>query len=820
MDSILALLLYYQNMKRMKIKLFVTFLIILTTLNLGLAQDTLHKKLTAPKVTINKLSKNNTMAGSTKQPEKNAAIKVVKQELQKAVVKTKTTVKVSKIQDKTRITTVKTAIKNNTNNTTPKATKNLENTKKKTATLNKIPASKTAAKVNTTTHKKAQAKATSKTKMVSKTKETQKISEVKTQTASKVQALSEVKTVQEQALELQKLAEQTIQINNTVAPATCTDTPAPQPAKQTPQIPVIATQPPTGFIYQVATYKINAIDPTAETASTTYYPGLRGTNQLIVYTPQYGVKTGTNEFGTEAIVSGNTVIDVNGADSIIPKDGFVISGHGTAKKWINENVSVGSKITIDADKNILKTYLVPESFIFAAKEKIKDANSIMEYYRGIDILYDDKAPLTYIMKAKELLRKAEKDPDNAQIYISEAVGNANSAIKNALPYRADELKGVWIRPTEKTPEEIIKAVEKLSDIGINNIFLETYYHGKTIYPSEVLQKYNVTNQYEDFMGFDPLKIWIEECHKRNIKVNIWFETFYVGNKNPNCNPKHVLSMYPEWANTTKIGYASTTPVASLSEHNGYFLDPANPDVQKYLLEILNEIITKYCPDGINLDYIRYPQSLSPKFSSYDMSNWGYTAYARNDFKCQFGVDPIEIKYGTDMWDIWAKYRQNKVTDFVEQTRKLTYQSNIALTAVIFPDRQRSLDIKMQDWRTWSLNNYIDGFTPLILTSDRTTAASMINDIKSNSSIRTKIYPGLFVTFMGGTFDDLLKQIQEGREQNTNGAIIFDYAHLSQDYIDALKVRVYNPASNQQAEGINRHSQNYYQSQKKRRFFWR
>lgn len=589
--------------------------------------------------------------------------------------------------------------------------------------------------------------------------------------------------------------------------------PAAPPA---PIFPIIATQPPTGYISKESTYKINSIDPTAATSANSYYPGLRGSNQLVIYTPQYGIKTGTNEFGSEAIVSGNTVIDENGADSLIPRDGFVISGHGRAKKWINENISIGSKIMVDTENNIVKSFLTPDSFIFAAKDKIKQANSIMEYYRGIDILYDDKDSSAYILKSKELLRKAERNPDDAQVYISEAMENANQAIKNAIPYRADELKGVWIRPTETTPEDIIRTINRLEDIGINTVFLETYFHGKTIYPSEVLYRYKVSNQREEFAGFDPLRVWVDECHKRNIKINIWFETFYVGNQSPNGNPKNILNVYPEWANTTKAGYASTTPVASLSEHNGYFIDPANPQVQNYLKEIITEIITNYCPDGINLDYIRYPQSLAPKFSNYDMSNWGYTAYARNEFKTQYCVDPIDVKYGTEMWDFWAKYRQNKVTDFVSDVRKITCANNIMLTTVIFPDRQKSLDTKMQDWKTWSLNNFVDGFTPLILTSDNTTASSMISDIKNNSSIRTKVYPGLFVTFMGGSFDDLLMQIQESRQQNANGSIIFDYAHLGQKYIDALKVRVYNPDSVQQVQ------QNYYQyspKKKKKRFMF-
>ena len=92
-------------------------------------------------------------------------------------------------------------------------------------------------------------------------------------------------------------------------------------------------------IFNQSMFRIDVVDPVV---STNYkgvnYPGLRGANQLVVYTPTFGFRTGTNEFGTEAIIEGNTVVSLSGADSLIPANGFVISGHGTAKKWINENI--------------------------------------------------------------------------------------------------------------------------------------------------------------------------------------------------------------------------------------------------------------------------------------------------------------------------------------------------------------------------------------------------------------------------------------------------------------------------------------------------
>ena len=106
---------------------------------------------------------------------------------------------------------------------------------------------------------------------------------------------------------------------------------------------------------------INAIDPTALSNRTgSYLPGARGINQLVVYTPNYGPRTNTNEYGAEAIVEGNTVTELSGADSLIPPNGIVISGHGRAKNWMNSSIKVGTKIYIDKATNLIYTYTTSE----------------------------------------------------------------------------------------------------------------------------------------------------------------------------------------------------------------------------------------------------------------------------------------------------------------------------------------------------------------------------------------------------------------------------------------------------------------------------
>ena len=64
------------------------------------------------------------------------------------------------------------------------------------------------------------------------------------------------------------------------------------------------------------------------------------------------------------------------------------------------------------------------------------------------------------------------------------------------------------------------------------------------------------------------------------------------------------------------------------------------------------------------------------------------------------------------------------------------------------------------------------------------------EVLRNKSASTKLYAGLFVTFMNGTNSDLIKQIHAARKYSLNGMILFDYAHLNDYYIKALTESVF------------------------------
>lgn len=74
----------------------------------------------------------------------------------------------------------------------------------------------------------------------------------------------------------------------------------------------------------------------------------RGANNLTIYNHWYGSRTRTNEYGREYVVKNGVVTAINEGNSPIPKDGMVISVHGTAAEAFAD-VQVGDRAEIEQD---------------------------------------------------------------------------------------------------------------------------------------------------------------------------------------------------------------------------------------------------------------------------------------------------------------------------------------------------------------------------------------------------------------------------------------------------------------------------------------
>ncbi len=270
-----------------------------------------------------------------------------------------------------------------------------------------------------------------------------------------------------------------------------------------------------------------------------------------------------------------------------------------------------------------------------------------------------------------------------------------------------EIRAMWLdRGTivkARSKKDLEPLFDRMARAGINTVFMETINASYPIYPSTVAPEQNPMTK-----GWDPLQASIELAHERGMELHAWLWAFAAANEGHNRvlgQPSYylgpVLSRNPSWALKDQKGRIfNRTPGFKKA-----FFDPANPEVRRYLLSLVDEIVTKYDVDGIQLDYIRYPfQDNTTK------QQFGYTDVSRNLFKQQYGVDPKTLNRSSSLWNTWTGFRVQQITSFVEQTSELIENKSpeVILSTAVFPmERNQRLNTLQQHWEDWGYNQSVD-----------------------------------------------------------------------------------------------------------------
>jgi len=76
----------------------------------------------------------------------------------------------------------------------------------------------------------------------------------------------------------------------------------------------------------------------------------RGPNDLVVFTPEFGSATITDDSGIEVVVRSGRVVDLldNAGSTTIPRDGFVVSARGEARDWVRRSLRKGTRVRVRA----------------------------------------------------------------------------------------------------------------------------------------------------------------------------------------------------------------------------------------------------------------------------------------------------------------------------------------------------------------------------------------------------------------------------------------------------------------------------------------
>lgn len=525
-----------------------------------------------------------------------------------------------------------------------------------------------------------------------------------------------------------------------------------------------------------ASYNCAAINPNAQNnpggldSTGTPYPGYRGADQLVVYTPEWDkASTGTNSYGYEVRVRGTledgTVTETGGNDSGIPSDGYVLSGHGASATFLINNAIVGAKVKYDASTKKLNVSVTPESLVSATEADMKTAEkNLLAAKEGIFDIPVDKAQdaldtaKAKLGQAKALLDKIKADPNNNQVkfdfldLLDLTKASINLTNYRSMESRKVEGRAVWHRPSDKNLDDVKKNLDELVKNNFNTVFLETFWQGYSIFPSKVpYVKQNplfADKTYGEY-GKDLLKAYVEEGKKRGIEIHAWCEDFFVGEAS--MKPQSpILAEKPEWA---LINYDGSN-ITKKEGGNYLFMDPAIPEVRQLLKDLYKEIVADYGVSGLQLDYIRY------SVGEYKNDS-GYGEYSVNAFKRAYNIpEDADIKAlmdkdkNPDSWqdyyNKWKEWKQNNITSFVKDIKDelKTINPDVILSTAIFPSTTEAKESKMQDWPSWVKTGWIDLTTPMAYFKDTKTVqnsvANMVQFVDGNSLN----YAGIAPSFMG------------------------------------------------------------------------
>ncbi len=387
----------------------------------------------------------------------------------------------------------------------------------------------------------------------------------------------------------------------------------------------------------------------------------------------------------------------------------------------------------------------------------------------ISQLYDLDTVLlqSYFDEAEAKLEELRAASGNTSALEAEIEELCNKIVMASAESRVVSARATWHRPAELSYSAIKNTVETFKSCGMNLVFVESFYHGYTIYKSddtEIPYYPSLAESYTDtekgIVYDDYLSAFLACCEEYGIEVHAWVENFYVG-IDPSTN---IVVNHPDW-----IMYNDDGSIAQRKEGGSYiFVDPANIEVQDTLIRLYNDLFEKN-PGlrGLNLDYIRYPvsdrscdtgytvaamkgfyESIGKTFTDEQLSDRTKMA---NKFKQLFNKDYL-VGGQTEAdhnYQLWVKYRTGIITDYVERVKnEVKKPRDIVLSTAVFASINESLNSKKADWQKWYQSGWIDIATPMAYYS---TAGSVQTNVKNMIDIggnNCLYYTGLASSYSG------------------------------------------------------------------------
>ena len=263
------------------------------------------------------------------------------------------------------------------------------------------------------------------------------------------------------------------------------------------------------------------------------------------------------------------------------------------------------------------------------------------------------------------------------------------------PQITQPMRAVWVtRFDYKTESDVTRIVDNCAGAGFNAILFQVRGNGTAFYDSSFEPWADELGGKDP--GFDPLALAIERAHEQGVELHAYVNVMpaWRGETLP-TNPEQLYNKYPEW-----FWYDQNGDRQALSSFY-VSLNPCLPEVREYIVDVFEDLASRYDIDGLHLDYIRFPNEppATPRGSGLD--------YPRDEktlalYKAASGLTPDEDQ---ERWDQW---RTDRVTELVGDIHRMLrrVRPTAALSASVGSVRERGLH-HFQDGRAWIDNGFID-----------------------------------------------------------------------------------------------------------------
>jgi uncharacterized lipoprotein YddW (UPF0748 family) len=340
-----------------------------------------------------------------------------------------------------------------------------------------------------------------------------------------------------------------------------------------------------------------------------------------------------------------------------------------------------------------------------------------------------------------------------------------------------DIQGIWIpRWSIDDHENILASLEG----KCNHVFLQVFALGEAYYPSHIVPSKRQDDEW--------LRHFLEEAHKRDIKVSAWVNAFYSWGYAPRTHEgTHPVNMHPNWYVEMQSGESILgLEVEQMRRQGieGYYLAPANRQVRDLIFSVVDEILDLYDFDGVHLDYVRYPTR-----------DFVYDAALLSEFMSEYYVDPRQFssstmvsRFGTwgfaDLDKRWHDFVRADLNSFIRELdhRIAAKRSAVQLSVAVKAEYMTASTEYYQDWLTWVNSNWVD-FVCLMAYGNniegilkKTLAA--VNDPR-------KIAVGLGIYRLG--VEEIRRQVKQVAALPFAGVVFFSYEELEKNraYLDVL-----------------------------------